>query len=66
MVTKSLWQLVDPNYIGAHDDFCLSVNAMSVSNTQEPEDGMFDHCDNQDITYQYALTIGEYKGVNLV
>ena len=27
---------------------------------------MFDHCDNQYITYQYALTIGEYKGGNLV
>ena len=27
---------------------------------------MFDHYDVQDITYQYALTIGVYEGVNLV
>ena len=66
VVVKSLLQLVDSNYIGVHEDFCLPVNAMSVSNTQEREDGMFDHCDNQYITYQYALTIGEYKGGNLV
>ena len=66
MVVKSLLQLVDPNYIGDHDDFCLSVNAMSASNSQQPEDSMFDHCDNQDITYQYALTIGEYEGGNLL
>ena len=44
----------------------LCVNAISASNLQQPEDGMFDHYDVQDITYQYALTIGVYEGVNLV
>ena len=42
------------------------VNTISVLNLQQPDDGMFDYCDNQDVAYQYTLTIGEYKGDNLV
>lgn len=58
---RALLMLIDPEYAGDHDDWCVSINAMFDGETHK----CLKHTDKDDVDAQLAMTLGDFEGGEL-